>query len=118
MKDWIRQVFVLCVLMVFLAGCTTVPITGRSQFNTVPDSLINSMALQEYNTFLKSPENKLSTDPEKTAMVQRVGDRIADAVERYMNENGHADLIADYQWEFNLIDSDQKNAWAMPGGKV
>jgi predicted Zn-dependent protease len=35
-----------------------------------------------------------------------------------MNENGHADLIADYQWEFNLIDSDQKNAWAMPGGKV
>jgi len=103
---------------VTLAGCTTVPITGRSQFNTVPDSLINSMALQEYNSFLKSPENKLSTDAEKTAMVQRVGGRIADAVERYMNEHGLADQIADYEWEFNLIDSDEKNAWAMPGGKV
>ena len=118
MKDWIRQVSVLCALMMFLAGCTTVPITGRSQFNTVPDSLINSMALQEYNTFLKSPENKLSTDPEKTAMVKRVGKRIADAVEEYMNEHGLADQIADYQWEFNLIDSPEKNAWAMPGGKV
>ena len=120
MKDRIRRISVLClaVLLMSLAGCTTVPITGRSQFNTVPDSLINSMALQEYNSFLKSPENKLSTDAEKTAMVQRVGGRIADAVERYMNEHGLADQIADYEWEFNLIDSDEKNAWAMPGGKV
>jgi predicted Zn-dependent protease len=120
MKDRIRQAILVClsVLLICLAGCTTVPITGRSQFNTVPDSLINSMALQEYNTFLESPENKLSTDPEKTAMVKRVGKRIADAVEQYMNEHGLADQIADYHWEFNLIDSDQKNAWAMPGGKV
>jgi predicted Zn-dependent protease len=108
----------VCFVLLLLAGCTTVPITGRSQFNTVPDSLINSMALQEYNSFLRNPENKLSTDPEKTAMVKRVGRRIADAVERYMNEHGRADQIAGYQWEFNLIDSDQKNAWAMPGGKV
>ena len=118
MKAWIRQTFLLPALLIFLAGCTTVPITGRSQFNTVPDSIINSMAFQEYNSFLKNPENKLSTDPEKTAMVQRVGGRIADAVERYMNEHDLADQIADYEWEFNLIDSNQKNAWAMPGGKV
>ncbi len=120
MKQRVRQTFLLYISagLIFFAGCTTVPITGRSQFNTVPDSLINSMALQEYNSFLKSPDNKLSTDPEKTAMVQRVGGRIADAVERYMNEHGLADQIADYEWEFNLIDSDEKNAWAMPGGKV
>jgi len=118
MKQRIQRFFLFCVLLMFLVGCTTVPITGRSQFNTVPDSLINSMALQEYNSFLKSPENKLSTDAEKTAMVQRVGGRIADAVERYMNDHYLTDQIADYKWEFNLIDSDQKNAWAMPGGKV
>ncbi len=120
MKHRIQQISLVClaVFLMSLAGCTTVPITGRSQFNTVPDSLINSMALQEYNSFLKSPENKLSTDPEKTAMVQRVGERIADAVERYMSEHGLAEQIADYEWEFNLIDSDEKNAWAMPGGKV
>lgn len=120
MKRRIRQsiLFVACYLMVLLTGCTTVPITGRSQFNAVPDALINSMALQEYNAFLKSPDTKLSTDPEKTAMVQRVGTRIADAVEKYMTENYMRDRIAGYKWEFNLVESKEKNAWAMPGGKV
>jgi predicted Zn-dependent protease len=120
MTNRIRQNVILlaCLLLMFLAGCTTVPITGRSQFNTIPDSLINSMALQEYSSFLKSPETKLSTDPEKTAMDQRVGTRIADAVTRYMTDNYMADQLAGYQWEFNLVDSEEKNAWAMPGGKV
>ncbi len=107
-----------CCLPVFLAGCTNVAITGRKQLNLVPDSLINSMALSEYNAFLQSPDTELSNDPEKTAMVKRVGQRIADAVERYMRENAMYDRIADYKWEFNLIESEDKNAWAMPGGKV
>ena len=120
MKYKLRHSFILiaCLFMTVLAGCTTVPITGRSQFNTIPDSMINSMSLEQYNTFLKSPETKLSTDPEKTAMVQRVGLRIASAVEQYMTENNMRDHIAGYQWEFNLVDSKDKNAWAMPGGKV
>ena len=51
-------------------------------------------------------------------MVQRVGARIADAVERYMNENYMSDRIAGYNWEFKLVESKEKNAWCMPGGKV
>jgi predicted Zn-dependent protease len=112
------KISLLCSVLLCLAACSTVPITGRSQFNTVPDSLINSMALQEYNTFLNDPKNRKSTDAEKTAMVQRVGERISGAVEQYMRQEGLSEQIEDYQWEFNLIDSDQKNAWAMPGGKV
>ncbi len=109
---------IACLLLTVLAGCSTVPITGRSQFNTIPDSLINSMALEQYSEFLKDPANKLSTDAEKTAMVQRVGSRIADAVTRYMTEHHMADRIAGYQWEFKLIENKEKNAWCMPGGKV
>jgi predicted Zn-dependent protease len=120
MTDRIRRSVLLaaCLLPAILAGCDTVPITGRSQFNTIPDSLINSMALEQYNGFLKDPANKLSTDAEKTAMVQRVGTRIAGAVEKYMTENYMQDRIAGYKWEFNLIESKEKNAWCMPGGKV
>ena len=120
MKDRIKRTSLrlACSVMMCLAGCTTVPITGRNQFIAVPDSLINSMALEQYNAFLKSPDTKLSTDPEKTAMVRRAGTRISQAVERYMTENYMADQIAGYQWEFKLVDSDEKNAWAMPGGKV
>ncbi len=120
MKRTLQQhiMILACLLMMVLAGCTNVAITGRKQLNFLPDSLINSMALSEYNAFLKNPETQLSTDAEKTAMVQRVGVRIADAVERYMNENYMNDRIAGYKWEFNLVESEDKNAWCMPGGKV
>lgn len=120
MKHFSRLPAVLGVMAscVFFTGCETVPITGRSQLNLVPESMVRSMAVQEYNSFLQSPETKLSTDSSKAAMVQRAGSRIADAVERYMRANGMEDEIEGYEWEFNLVESQEVNAWAMPGGKV
>ncbi len=120
MKKLIRRnvLVLVCLVLAVLSGCTSVPITGRSQLNVVPDSFINAMSLQEYNSFLQNPETKLSNDSSKTAMVQRVGRSIADAVERYMRDNYMSDQIAGYQWEFNLVESKEKNAWCMPGGKV
>ncbi len=49
----------------------------------------------------------LSTDSEKVALIKRVGERIAAVSGR-----------TDYQWEFNLIEKDIPNAFALPGGKV
>ncbi|MCE5186664.1 MAG: M48 family metallopeptidase [Planctomycetaceae bacterium] len=111
----------LCLIalsLTFLTGCETVPITGRSQLNLVPESMVRSMALQEYNSFLQSPDTKLSGNTQQSAVVQRVGTRIADAVEKYMRENGMEKQIEGYNWEFNLVESKDINAWAMPGGKV
>jgi predicted Zn-dependent protease len=51
-------------------------------------------------------------------MVRRVGERIQKAVETYFRQNGMSSHLDGYQWEFNLIESDQVNAWCMPGGKV
>ena len=44
-------------LLLVLAGCSEVPITGRKQFNLVPDSIINSMSLQQYGQYIST--NKL-----------------------------------------------------------
>lgn len=120
MKHLLRTGTVFCVVLssLVMTGCETVPITGRSQLNLVPESMVRSMAVQEYNSFLQSPETKLSTDSSKAAMVQRVGTQIADAVERYMRANGMEEQIEGYEWEFNLVESKEVNAWAMPGGKV
>lgn len=107
---------VSALLTVICASCDTVPITGRSQLNFIPDSTMNQMASDEYKKVLA--ESKKSTDAEQTAMVQRTGTRIADSVERYCRENGMAANVAGYQWEFNLLEDKQVNAWAMPGGKV
>ena len=51
-------------------------------------------------------------------MVRRVGERIQHAVEQYLAQAGLGNHLDGYQWEFNLIESDQVNAWCMPGGKV
>ncbi len=51
-------------------------------------------------------------------MVKRVGSRIAAAVKTYMKSVGREKEIANYQWEYNLVQSDEVNAFCMPGGKI
>jgi len=96
----------LGVLMIFCASCSQVVITGRSQLNLVPDSLVNSMALEEYQSFLK--EHKVSTDPQQTAMVREVGKRIAAAVESYFKQQGLSSQVKGFNWEFQLVESEEK----------
>jgi len=113
LKLWL---FGLCSLLVLQLGCSEVAITGRKQLNLVPDSLMHSMSFQSYSEFIS--QNKLSSDPVKSEMVKRVGERIRRAVERYCAANNISGRLSGYQWEFNLVEDDSLNAWAMPGGKV
>ena len=106
----------LAGLLIVLAGCSEVPITGRSQLNFMPESVINSMSLQQYSQYIST--NKLSTDASATAMVNRVGERIVKAVEEYCRQTSTPNPFAGYQWEFNLVQDPNVNAFAMPGGKV
>jgi predicted Zn-dependent protease len=99
-----------------LAACTTVPITGRSQLSLVSDSEVNSLASTQYREVIaKGP---LSTNSQYVSMVRRVGQRIQGAVETYFRQQNASDQLAGYQWEFNVIEDKQQNAWCMPGGKV
>jgi len=110
-----KKIFFLC-LVALLTACATVPITGRKQMSLFPESQMIATSLTQYDSFLK--ENKLSTNKEQSAMVKRVGNRIAEKVEIFMKDNGMADRIAGFAWEFNLVEDDTPNAWCMPGGKV
>jgi predicted Zn-dependent protease len=74
------------------------------------------MSLTSYSEFLKT--NKLAADKTQTDMVKRVGAKMSVAVEKYLNDNGFADRVADFKWEFNLVENAEPNAWCMPGGKV
>ncbi|MFZ2323460.1 MAG: M48 family metallopeptidase [Ignavibacteriaceae bacterium] len=113
----ILKVFVpIIFLSISVYYCSTVPITGRSQLNLVSSSEMNSMSFQQYDEFLT--QNKLSTDQNETAMVKRVGVKIQKAVETYFAQNNLSKELEGYQWEFNLVESPDVNAWCMPGGKV
>ncbi len=99
-----------------LFGCAHVPVTGRSQLTLVPDYQLLAMSEKEYRQFLA--KHKLCQDPAKVEMVERVGERIARAVERFLYETGQIQRIRGYRWEFNLVCGKQINAFCMPGGKV
>lgn len=108
---------VIATVVTSILACTKVPISGRRQMNLLPESQLMSMSLTQYGAFLQ--ENPpMSDEIEATKRVKRVGGRISHAVEKYMKENGFANRIANYKWEFNLVDQNVVNAWCMPGGKV
>jgi len=99
-----------------LSGCSKVAMSGRSQLNFIPDGEIMSMSYQQYEQVVK--ESKLSSDSVQVRRVRNVGKRIQRAVEDYFAAAGNSAHLKDYKWEFNLIESEDVNAWCMPGGKV
>jgi len=111
------KILIPVILLAFtLYYCSTVPITGRSQLHLISSSELNAMSFQQYNQFLN--ENKLSTDANNTNMVKRIGSNIKGAVENYFAQHNLSKELNGYEWEFNLIESPEVNAWCMPGGKV
>ena len=101
---------------ILLAGCATAPVTGRRQLTLIPGGQLASLGESSYREVISASD--LSTDRERTEMLERVGRRIARAAEDFMEETGRGSEIRHYDWEFSLIEDDTVNAWAMPGGKI
>lgn len=116
MKRILTWTFAIGVLGI-LSSCSRVPITGRSQLHLVPESQLDQMALTEYHSFLSQNKVVPSTSSQ-SQMVERVGQRLAQAITQYLNQHGYGDRVANYHWEFHLVESKEANAWCMPGGKV
>ena len=115
---WVR-ILLLSVVAAILTSCgtsSTVPITGRKQNLIVSDEQVLSLSNQQYQEYMKTA--KKSTNAANTAMVQRVGQRLANAVVSYLNANGLGNEVSQYQWEFNLVQNTELNAFCMPGGKI
>jgi predicted Zn-dependent protease len=109
--------FAIILPVLIVSACAEVPITHRSGLHLVPDSELISMSFTQYQAVLG--KSQLSTDARQTAMVRQVGMRIATAAEAFLKESGSPDAIANFHWEFNLIQDDKTvNAWVMPGGKA
>ena len=118
MMKRIKRLFPILLVAVFVACGTTskVPVTGRKHSLLVNDEQILSLSKQEYYKFLKGA--KLSSNATQTAMVKRVGQRLAKAVENYLVNNGLESELKYFAWEFNLVQDTHVNAFCMPGGKI
>ncbi len=117
MKNFRSLLLVALAMLTVACGTTnTVPITGRKTHLLVDDAQVLSLSTQQYQDYMKGAQ--LSTNATNTAMVKRVGQRLATAVETYLRDNGYASELQNYKWEFNLVANNQVNAFCMPGGKI
>ncbi|HEU4345217.1 MAG TPA: M48 family metalloprotease, partial [Candidatus Binatia bacterium] len=99
------KAFISLAVGVVLAGCQAVQYTGRSQLNLISDSEERQLGTDAYQEVLK--KTPLSTRQDWQARLREVGQRIAAAAQR-----------PDYQWEFNVLQGKDVNAFCLPGGKV
>ncbi len=99
-----------------LVACVTNPITGRSSIQIANNSEIATAAASEYRTTLAKA--KVITGTADANRVKNVGAKIKNAAYAYYKSIGRESALNGYNWEFNLIQDPQLNAWCMPGGKV
>ena len=112
----INKIIGVLISLLLLSSCGSVPLTGRKQILLVSDAELLTASLTQYEDYMKVSTK--STDKVKSAMVERVGKRIATATENYLKQNGMEREIANFRWEFNLMRDEAVNAFCMPGGKI
>jgi len=88
-----------------VAGCRTVPMSGRTQLMLSSASSENELGASAYS------EYKLQTRPAGDSSMQELLQRVGTAIK---NASG----VNDFEWEFNVLESDTVNAFCLPGGKV
>ena len=109
---------VVAIIILMNISCSHNTITGRNQLSLVSEATVQNSAKTEYTKFLSSSKVVSSNTNKDAEMVTRVGTRIAAAITQYYKSKGLTNELDGYQWEFNLVDSKEVNAWCMPGGKV
>ncbi len=112
MKKLILPFFILSCCF----ACKVNQYTGKKTLNFFSNKQVFPLAFKEYSSFItKNPplENTAASE-----QIKEIGQKITAAAQAYFVHKGQADFLNDYAWAYNLIESKEKNAWCMPGGKI
>jgi predicted Zn-dependent protease len=93
-------------LVFFLAGCGTNPVTHKKEFQFISESQEVAIGQKNYAPARQQQGGDYEIDPELTAYLQSVGNKLAAVSDRQL------------PYEFVLLNDSVPNAWAMPGGKI
>ena len=98
--------FGLYLAYYYFSNQEEVPLTGRSQLVDITREQEAALGLQTYQQVLA--ESKVLRSGQAVELVREIGYRLAKVID---DDPG-------FDWEFNVIESDQANAFSLPGGKV
>ena len=99
-------------------SCAQNAVTGRKQVLLYKEEDIQAMALQEYQKFISSNQVLRPAASKEADRIARIGKRLSKAIQQFYSGKGQAHLLEGFQWEYNLVKSDEINAWCLPGGKI
>ncbi len=106
MKSYLRLVsIVLLVCVLFAAGCTINPVTGKKQLTLIPEDQEIALGVRTAGQFEKEFGGKVDS-PELQQYIAEVGAKLAAVSDRPM------------PYEYALLSSNVPNAFALPGGKI
>ncbi len=119
----VKFISILAASLLTVTGCASVKTTSggtvgieRNQMMSplVSEKQLQAGAAQSYAQVLQGEKakNLLNTDPAMTARVRAIATRLIPTTAVF-----RPDAVA-WAWEVNVIQSDQVNAWCMPGGKI
>lgn len=86
-------------------SCSKAPVTGRKQYNIVPDKIMLPLGRSAYQEILSDSKVEKSTADHE--ILKRVGKRISRVADK-----------PNYEWRYSLIKDNAINAWCLPGGKI
>lgn len=93
-----------------------IPVTKLSRLRVLADeSAVNEQSKLQYTQLLKEAQQKQALVPASDPRVQRLR-AIAQRIIPYAARWNPA--AANWQWEVNLLNSEQVNAFCMPGGRI
>ena len=96
----------LLLMLAALQGCAVNPVTGKSEFSLVSEAQEIALGEQNYAYMQQSGGGQYDVDPELTAYVSGIGQKLAAVSDRKL------------PYEFVVLNSSVPNAWALPGGKI
>lgn len=95
----------LASILVFSISCTTTPVSGNRALLLTSASQENQQGEEAYKEILS--KEKIVSGTAQAKMVEEIGKRIAAVANQ-----------PDFQWEFKTLQSNEPNAFCLPGGKV
>ena len=112
-----RLLFCLLLLISFSTYCQR-NASGNAKQNG-DDIYIQSIAVDQYRQFLSTHIVIDSIGSEReVAMIKKASNRIIGALKAYYTQKKQLTELNGYNWEIQLIDRKEVNAWCLPGGKI
>ncbi len=110
-----KNILAIVVVAVFVTGCQSNPVTGRSQLMLISEDTAIAQSAEAYSAMVKplAEKGKVNSDPKVLARVERITSRIVAQAVKYRPESEN------WNWSIRVIDDPETvNAWCMAGGRM